>query len=216
MGRPLPGRAAVALMVCLVIPAAAGCGAEPARGSKRAIGSERYHASSDLPGLVLRLRERPEGTELREDLSGRQGLERFLPTSCCLGLQAAFDEAGFQIAHVRVFERPGHSADPIDTRPGWEVAESTAALFLDEEGAAQAMDVWVGEVRTPFLETVDLRLGEEAVGLTGSPESAAERMFFFVWRRGRLLLSLRASTGVGTVSVDRVRVLAERMDARAR
>jgi hypothetical protein len=54
------------------------------------------------------------------------------------------------------------------------------------------------------------------VGMTGSPESAAERMFFFVWRRGRLLLSLRASTGAGTVSANDVVDLVERMDARAR
>lgn len=79
------------------------------------------------------------------------------------------------------------------------------------------MDVWIDEVRTPFLEPVDLgRLGDESVGMTGSPESAAERMFLFVWRRGRLLLSLRASTGAGTVSANDVLDLVERMDARAR
>jgi hypothetical protein len=215
MGRSAPGRAAVVLMVCLLVPAAGGCAADPAEGTKDAV--DRAYTSRGLPGLVLHLGERPAGTELREDLSGRQGLERFLPTSCCPGIQAAFDEAGFQIAHVRVYERPGHSADPIDTRPGWEVAESTVVLFLDEEGAAEAMDVWVDEVRTPFLEPVHLgRLGDESVGMTGSPESAAERMYFFVWRRGRLLLSLRASTGAGTVSANDVLDLVERMDTRAR
>jgi hypothetical protein len=213
--RALPGRPAM-IALCLLLLAGAACSADAADG-KSAAGSDRYYTAGELPDLVLRPGERPEGTELRDDLSGRQNVDRFLPTSCCLALQEAFEEAGFQVAHVRVFERPGHSADPIDTRPGWEVAESTAVLFLDEEGAAQAMDAWVEEVRTPYFDPVDLRgFGDRAVGLTGSPESAAERTFLFVWRRGRLLLSLRASTGAGTVPADEVRRLARLMDERAR
>jgi hypothetical protein len=214
MRRALPGRAAIVVLF-LLLPAAAAC-SDVADG-KSADGSDRYYTAEELPDLVLRPGERPKGTMLRDDLSGRQNLDRFLPASCCLALQEAFDEAGFQVAHVRVFERPGHSADPIDTRPGWEVAESTAVLFLDEEGATQAMDAWVDEVRRPYLDPVDLRgFGDRAVGFTGSPESAAERMFLFVWRRGRLLLSLRASTGAGTVPADDVRRLARLMDERAR
>jgi hypothetical protein len=214
MRRALPGRAAI-VALCLFLPAAAACSADAAGG--KSAGSDRYYTAGELPDLLLPSRERPQGTELRDDLSGRQNLDRFLPASCCLALQEAFDEAGFQVAHVRVFERPGHSADPIDTRPEWEVAESTAVLFLDEEGAAKAMEAWVEEVRTPYLDPVDLEgLGDRAVGLTGSPESAAERMFLFVWRRGRLLLSLRASTGAGTVFADDVRRLARLMDERAR
>jgi hypothetical protein len=213
MRSAVPGPAARALLLCLLLLPAAGC-------VKKALGEtspeRREYVAADLAAFVLRDDERPEGTEPRRDRSGFQDAERFWPSSCCRGIQESFDRAGFQVAHVKVFERPGHSADPIDTRPGWEVAVSSAVLFLDEDGASEALDTWVGYYRAPGLDPVKVEsLGDEAIGLVGSPASPAERVYLFVWRRGRLLLSLRASTGYDTVSLPAVRRLVDRMDDRA-
>jgi hypothetical protein len=205
-----PVRAVAASLLVLVL---AGCGRQTRGGLSR---EHRFYTARDLSGFVLRREEAPEGTELREDASGQYDLERLWPTSCCLEVQEQFDEAEFQTARVSLFERPGHSADPVDTRPGWELVSSSAVLFLTDEGAAMAMDAWIDYHRSPVLDPVDVRgLGDSAVGLTGSPAAPAEQLFLYVWRRGRLLLSLRASAGAGTVPVEQVRRLVDRMDDRA-
>jgi hypothetical protein len=212
MSPPVPGLVR-AVLACLLFPMVVSCGQEAAgRNSPE----RRFYTAEELPGFVLHRDEGPEETKFREEASGSRDLERLWPSSCCLGVQARFEEAGFQTAHVAVFERPGHSADPIDTRPGWELVSSSAVLFLTDEGAEAAMDVWIDHHQASVLEPVDVRgLGEEAVGLAGSPMSPAERQYLYFWRRGRLLLALRASTGAGTVSVAQVRRLVNRMDARA-
>jgi hypothetical protein len=201
------------VLVCLVLPGAAGCGRQ---ARSETASEERFYTADDLPDLVLHRDEAPEGTDFLEDRSGHRNVEQFWPSSCCLGVQVQFEEAGFQTAQVAVFERPGHSADPVDTRPGWELVSSSAVLFMTEEGAAEAMDGWIDHHRAPVLDPVDVRgLGEEAVGLAGSPTSPAEQQYLYFWRRGRLLLALRASTGAGTVSVEEVRRLVDGMDGRA-
>jgi hypothetical protein len=211
MSPPTPGLVRLVLAALLLVAA---CGRDAADGTS---GEPRFYTARELASFVLHRDEGPEVTEFREEASGAQDVKRFWPSSCCLGIQAQFEEAGFQTSQVAVFERPGHSADPIDTRPGWELVSSSAVLFLTDEGASAAMDVWVDHYRTPVLEGLDVRgLGQEAVGLAGSPVAPAERQYVYVWRRGRLLLALRASTGAGTVSVDQVRKLVDRMDARAR
>jgi hypothetical protein len=208
MTAPRIVRAVAAL--CLVLAACA----EEARSE--ADSEPRFHTAEDLPDIVLHADEAPEGTEFVEDASGSQDLERFWPTSCCLGIQAQFEDAGFQTAQVAVFEQPGRSADPVDTRPGWELVSSSAVLFLTDEGAATAMDHWVEYYPSPVLEPVSVRgLGEDAVGLAGSPSAPAERVYLYFWRYGRLVLALRASTGEGTVSLDQVRRLVDAIDARA-
>jgi hypothetical protein len=205
---PLPARIA---MLCLLLLPACGEGTERRTGD-----SDRFYMAEDLDNIVLRPDEAPEGTEIRDDASGAYDLEDFWPSSCCLGLQEQFDRAGFQTAEVTMFEQPGHSADPLDTRPGWEQVSSTAVLFFSDEGASEAMETWIDYYRAPVLEPVDVDgLGAEAVGLAGSPMAPAEELVLYFWRRGRLLLSLRASTGAGTVPVAEVRRLADRMDGRA-
>lgn len=206
--RSRPIRAGVALLIML-----SGCGSEarshPASG-------RRFYTARDLPAIVLHADEAPEGTEFLEDASGPRDLKRFWPTSCCLGIQAQFGEADFQTAQVAVFEQPGRSADPIDTRPGWELVSSSAVLFMTDDGAATAMDLWIDQYRAPVLDPVGVRgLGGDAVGLAGSPSSPAELVYLYFWRYGRLVLALRASTGEGTVSVEQVRRLVDLMDARA-
>lgn len=203
-------------LLCALLPAILSCqqGADAVGGTRD---QERIYTVADLDDIVLQAREAPQGTELRDDASGPYDLEEFWPSACCLGLQAQFDDAGFQTAHVTLLEQPGHSDDPIDTRPGWEQVNSSAVLFLTDEGAAEGMDAWVDYYRAPVLEPVDVRgLGEQAVGLAGSPTAPAEKLVLYFWRHGRLVLSLRASTGTGTVSVTQVRQLVDRMDLRSR
>lgn len=199
-------------VVLLLLPA---CG-QPEAGDEAPQLPPRFHTAADLDDIVLRPEEGPEGTEYLEDRSGELSLKELWPTACCLGVQDQFRQAGFQTAYAAVFERPGHSADPIDARPGFEVVSSSAVLFLDDRGASEAMAQWVDHFREPALEPIDVAgFGEEAVGLAGSPEAPAEVLILYLWRIGRLVLSLRVSAGAGTVGVADARRLAERMQDRA-
>jgi hypothetical protein len=199
-------------VILLLLPA---CG-QPEEGQEARGAASRYHTAADLEDIVLRPDEAPEGTEYLQDRSGELSLKELWPTACCLGVQDQFRQDGFQTAHAAVFERPGHSADPIDARPGFELVSSSAVLFLDDQGASAALDQWVDYFREPALEPVDVAgFGEEAVGLAGSPEAPAEILVLYVWRIGRLVLSLRVSAGAGTVGVADARGLAERMQDRA-
>lgn len=199
-------------MTLLLLPA---CG-QPESGGRTGDRSSQYHTAADLDDIVLRPDEAPEGTEYLEDRSGELSLKELWPTSCCLGVQDQFRQDGFQTAYAAVFERPGHSADPIDARPGFEVVSSSAVLFLDEQGASEAMGQWADYFREPALEPIDVEgFGEEAVGLAGSPEAPAEILVLYLWRIGRLVLNLRVSAGAGTVGVADARGLADRMRDRA-
>ena len=171
--------------------------------------------ATDLDDVVLEASEAPVGTEYLPERSGTLSLEELWPSDCCPSQQLIFDDAGFSAAYGRVFEKPGHTGDPIDTRPGWETMSSVATLFRTAEGASTAMDAWLGYFESPALEAVSAEgLGDEAVAVRGSPESPAEVFFLYLWRIDRAVLALRASVGAGTVSVEEVRALVERMDAR--
>lgn len=208
----MTGRGGSLALILLLLTA---CG-RPETGRSAGERPTRYHTAADLDDIVLRPDEAPAGTEYLEDRSGELTLKELWPTSCCLGVQDQFRQDGFQTAYAAVFERPGHSADPIDARPGFEVVSSSAVLFLDDQGASEAMGQWVDYFREPALESIDVEgFGEEAVGLAGSPEAPAEILVLYLWRIGRLVLSLRVSAGAVTVGVPDARELAERMRDRA-
>ena len=176
----------------------------------------RSYGPEDLEGLVLRPDEGPDETGFVEGASGTMVLERFWPSSCCPAQQAAFDEAGFVEGYAALFERPGRSGVPIDTRPGFEQVSSRAALFRSDAGASEAMAEWLDYQDAAELDPLPTRgLGEEAHAVVGSPAAPAETVVLYLWRMGRLLLYLRASVGTGSVPVERVRELADRMDRRA-
>lgn len=176
----------------------------------------RAYSPADLEGIVLRPDEGPEGTRFVESASGAMTLERFWPSSCCPAQQMAFADAGFEAGHATLFERPGRSGEPIDTRPGFEQLSSRAALFRSELGASEAMAGWIEYQDAAELDPLPARgLGEVAEGFVGSPDAPAETVVLYVWRIGRLVLYLRASVGTGTVSVEQVRAMADRMDRRA-
>jgi hypothetical protein len=198
--------------MALLVVAAASCG----NGMGAASDPPRAYSPADLEGIVLRPDEGPEGTLFVESASGTMTLERFWPSSCCPAQQMAFADAGFQAGHATLFERPGRSGEPIDTRPGFEQLSSRAALFRSELGASEAMAGWIEYQDAGELDPLPARgLGEVAEGFVGSPDAPAETVVLYVWRIGRLVLYLRASVGTGTVPVEQVRAMADRMDRRA-
>jgi hypothetical protein len=173
-------------------------------------------SASDLAEIVLQPDEAPPGTEVIEESSGPFALEEFWPSSCCPVQQEAFGDAGFATAYGNLFQKPGHSGDPIDTRTGVEVASSQAALFLNEQGASEAMLAWIEYYSAPELGPAPSEgLGEESAAFVGNPNAPAETLILYFWRIGPLLLNLRVSGGAGTVGVDEVRAMVDRINARA-
>jgi hypothetical protein len=204
----------VALSVALLVAATASscAGTETVAVSDR----PRTYSPADLKGLVLRPDEGPEGTRFIEGGSGTLTLKRFWPSSCCPSQQQAFAEAGFVAGYGVLFERPGRSGEPIDTRPGFEQISSRVALFRSEAGASEAMAGWIEFQDAGEMDPLPGRgLGQETGAFVGNPDAPAETVVLYVWRMGRLLLYLRASVGTGTVPVEQVRALADRMDRRA-
>jgi hypothetical protein len=205
------GRVGAILAIAVLLTTAA-CGGKAAGGSD----DPPRLSVTDIDGFVLGDDEAPPGTDYIGGSSGTLSLEELWSSDCCLGVQDAFEDAGFDAAYGSFFEQPGHSADPIDARPGYELVSSTAVLFATSTGASQALDEWYGYYASPVLERVPTDgLGEEAVGVMGSPNAPAEVFFLYVWRIDRLVLGLRVSAGRGTVGLDDVRELVDRMDDRA-
>lgn len=199
--------------VVMVVLLATACG-DRASGDDRQ--AARPYSASELEGFVLRPDEGPPGTQFVEGASGSLSVEQFWPSSCCPVEQEAFADAGFQAGYATLFERPGRSGNPIDTRPGYELVSSRVALFGTDDGAAEAMDAWIEVHEAPELDPLPVEgLGDEAQGYVGSPDSPAETVVLYFWRMGRLLLYVRVSAGSGTVPVADVRALVDRMDRRA-
>jgi hypothetical protein len=203
----------LALSLALLVAGASSCaGRETVGASHR----PRTFAPADLGGVVLRPDEGPDGTRFVEGASGSLTVRQFWPSTCCPSQQDAFEEAGFLAGYGVLFEKPGRSGEPIDTRPGYELLSSRAALFRSEAGASDAMAVWMEYQDTSELEPLPVEgLGEEGAAFVGSPDAPAETVVLYFWRMGRLLLYLRASVGSGTVVVEQVRTMADRMDRRA-
>lgn len=199
------------VVVLAAILLLSGCRGEDAEGGT----TESVRVTpADLGNIVLPASEAPEGTDYLAERSGTISLEDLWPSDCCPAQQLEFREAGFADAYARVFQKPGHSDDPIDTRPGWELVSSSAVLFRTPEGATAAMDSWLGYYESPVLDAIPADgLGEEALAVMGSPNAPAEVFFLYLWRVDRALMGLRVSAGAGTVSVEDVRALADRMNS---
>lgn len=199
------------LALILLLPACT----EPASSEAKARPHRNYD-EADLREIVIQPGEAPEGTELVEAASGPFSLERLWSPACCPTQHAEFEESGFRAAFANVFEQPGRSDDPVDTRPGYEMVSSSAVLFWTPEGASEAFHSWVEYHRDPGLDRLQGNgLGDETVAFTGSPNAPAEVLFYYFWRKERLLLGLRVSAGRGTIDAADVRPLVDLMDRRA-
>ena len=199
---------ALALGCALLLAACGGGGGGDAEATAARV------APADLTNIVLPASEAPEGTDYIAERSGTIPLEELWPSDCCPSQQIAFEDAGFSQAYARVFQKPGHSDDPIDTRPGWELVSSAAVLFKTPEGATAAMDSWLGYYESPVLDALPADdLGDEAIAVMGSPNAPAEVFFLYLWRVDRALMALRASVGADSVSVEDVRALVDRMNS---
>lgn len=207
----MPGRRLVFALAVLLLCAACGGKSE----AEPETPAQEHVSAVELGDVILEASEAPPGTEYLPERSGTLRVEELWPSDCCPTQQMVFGDAGFSTAYARVFEKPGHTGDPIDTRAGWETVSSAAVLFRTEEGASTAMDSWLEYYESPALEAVSAEgLGDEAVAVMGSPESPAEVFFLYLWRIDRAVLNLRVSAGTGTVSVADVRALVDTMDAR--
>jgi hypothetical protein len=177
----------------------------------------RTYSTDELEAFVLRAQEAPPETQFVEGGSGPlMRVEQFWPSICCPAQQEAFADAGFRAGYGALFERPGHSGEPIDTRPGYELVSSRVALFATGDGADEAMREWIDYHDAPELAALPARgLGDDAHGFVGTPNAPAETLVLYFWRLGRLVLSLRVSGGTGTVAVSEVRAMVERMHERA-
>lgn len=198
------------LLVTALIATACGDGQ-----SSKAAPPEREITRLDLGDIVLQQDEAPEGTAFLAARSGLLQLNDLWPDDCCPGQQILFDEAGFETAYAGVFEKPGYSGEPIDTRPGYELVSSAAVLFETPVGASSGLGAWLDYYESPVLDRLpDEGLGEDAIGLMGSPNAPAEVLFLYLWRVDSALFSVRVSAGAGTVSAEDVRALVDRMNAR--
>jgi hypothetical protein len=185
------------------------------RASSDAVETKDQLDAANLDEVVLRADEAPEGTDYLPERSGALLLDELWPSDCCPGQQVLFEDDGFTTAYAGVFEKPGHTSDPIDTRSGWEVVSSAAVLFETSTGASEALGDWLAYYDSPVLDRLPTDgLGEEAVAVMGSPNAPAEVFYLYLWRVDRAVLALRASVGTGTVPPDDVRALVDRMDAR--
>lgn len=201
-----------AVLLALVLPSAS-C-SQPAAPEELEFRTD--FAATDLAEIVLQADEAPPGTDFVEETSGPFALEEFWPSSCCPTQQEAFGDAGFSSAYGSIFEKPGHSGDPIDTRSGFEVVSSQAVLFLHDEGASEAMLAWIDYYAAPELGPAPSEgLGEESAAFVGNPNAPAEALFLYFWRIGPLLLNLRVSAGTGSVGIEDVRPLVDRINERA-
>jgi hypothetical protein len=204
------GRAVVAAVAAVLTLAAC-----DGPGDESEAAPQARVAPADLGEIVLPAAEAPEGTEYVPERSGTIRVDELWPSDCCPSQQLAFEDAGFTDAYARVFLKPGHSDDPIDTREGWELVSSAALLFRTAEGAAAAMDSWLAYYESPVLEALPTdELGEEAAAVKGSPNAPAEVFFLYLWRIDRALMGLRVSAGAGTVSSEQVRELVDTMNSR--
>jgi hypothetical protein len=204
----------VAVAAVAIALVSAGCGDRGVVDAADA-GSRQGITAVELDEVVLKVDEAPEGTEYLAERSGTLRVDELWPSDCCPGPQLTFEDAGFASAYARVFEMPGHSDDPIDTRPGWEEVSSAAVLFDTSTGASEALREWLEYYDSPELEKLSTDgLGEEAAAITGSPNAPAEVFYLYLWRVDRAVLALRVSVGAGSVSGAEVRELVDRMDAR--
>ncbi|MGH2711017.1 MAG: hypothetical protein ACRDH9_07435 [Actinomycetota bacterium] len=198
------------LMVTALLATACGDGS-----SSKAAPRSPELSRLDLDEIVLQQDEAPEGTSYLAERSGLLELDDLWPSDCCPGQQVLFEEAGFETAYAGVFEKPGYSGEPIDTRPGWELVSSAAVLFETTTGASSALGAWLAYYESPVLDRLPTDdLGEEGIGLMGSPNAPAEIFYLYLWRVDRAVFSVRVSAGAGTVSSEEVRALVDLMYAR--
>ena len=214
-GSPVRPSLIAFLALVLVAAGTGACGEGDATASDEPDRREPFTVEA-LHDFVLGPDESPEGTEFVEGSSGPFNVEELWPSDCCLGLQLEFEELGFRSAYGSRFEKPGYSGDPLVTRPGTEYLNSTAVLFSTDDGASDALESWYRYFRAPSLDPVSTDgLGDEAIGVAGAPEAPAETVVLYLWRIGRLVLAVRAAGGTGTIGVENIRPLADRMHERA-
>jgi len=181
-----------------------------------ACGSSMGFTPDDLPRIVLRASEAPDGTRVVEERGGSQDLEAFATSP---SERRALVADGFVRGYV-VYFAPQTSFAP--TRPSdaeLEAAVSVqviAGLFEGSEGARSSLDRYVEDLSTRQVPGAATEpwdaLGEEAYRLEGEAPDGSS-VIAYLWRVENLALVL---AGSGPIPDPVVLGLARTVDARTR
>lgn len=200
LGFPLRLRRPLALVAVVLVAACA-----------RSSDDARF-AAEDLPRILLRADEAPDGTRAEATLGGARDLDAFARDGA---ERRALADDGFVSAYVVYF--PPESYFRGEPHAETDVAfQAIAGLFDDADGAGSSLARYVEDLRTRQIDgATDVSgagLGDEAFGLTGAAASDGSFLRIYAWRASNLILVLVAS---GPVAEDQALALARRMDGRA-
>lgn len=179
-----------------------------------ACGPSGRFTASDLPRIVLRADDAPDGTRLVEERGGSQDLEAFATTPA---ERRALVADGFVRGYVVYFAPDTYFATTPPSDAELEAAVSAqviAGLFEGIDGARSSLDRYVEDLSTRQVpgaatEPSD-QLGQEAVRLEGeAPDGTA--VIAYLWRVDNLVLVV---AGSGPIRDAVVLGLARTVDAR--
>jgi hypothetical protein len=181
-----------------------------------ACGPSARFTADDLPRIVLRADEAPEGTSMVQERGGSQGLEAFATSAA---ERRALVADGFVRGYVVYFAPETYFATTRPSDAELDAAVSVqviAGLFEGTDGARSSLDRYVGDLSTRQVpgaatEPSD-QLGQEAVRLAGeAPDGTA--VVGYLWRVENLVLVV---VGSGPIRDAVVLGLARTVDARTR
>ena len=166
----------------------------------------------DLPGIILRADEAPEGTR-KADVGGEQGLDVFARDAA---ERAALVRDGFVAGYVAYFA-PEEWFDPQESVGEDAVAfQAIAGLFREADGASSSLRRYMDDLRNRQLEdAVDLEvpaLGDESFGLRGVAPTDGSPLLVYLVRVRNVILVV---SGSGPVDQDAVSAAARAMADRA-
>jgi len=206
--------------VGVVIAFAPACGpstpttasASPSRASAAASapGDARF-SPSDLPRILLRPDEAPDGTRADRSLAHPSDVDAFAHD--VVERQALLND-GFESGYVVYF--PPDSYFRKEPHKVTDVAfQAIAGLFDEAAGASSSLRRFVDDLRTRQMvgsATISGQgLGDEAFGLAGGAALDGSFVRVYAWRVSNVILVLVAS---GPVAEDEALALARAMDER--
>jgi len=159
---------------------------------------DRTFTREELPEIVLRADEAPEGTRKVEAVGGEQDLDAFARDAA---ERAALVRDGFVTGYVSYFA-PEAYFDPDEHVDEEAISfQVIAGLFEEPVGASSSLRRFMADLRDRQLEGAGEvavpDLGEESYGLSGRSPADGSALIVFLWREANLILVLSGSGPVG-------------------